>query len=105
MVKNPLSYELLVYTYVFTLSFWSGSVRYLQNIMYKDVPFRIGTYFVEILTATLVGTLVFYFCEWSGVDPLAGAIALAVGAYNGPAWLALLERKIRDYLFRGKDNG
>lgn len=102
MTFTPLTIELAVYGAVFMLSLWSGLIRYYQNIRYKGVKFHIGDVIMEMLTSALVGLLVFFYCEWKKWDPMLTMLMIALGAYNGPAWLKGLEKYFKNLMFRSK---
>jgi|694.fasta_scaffold17389_9 NhaP-type Na+/H+ and K+/H+ antiporter len=91
--KDPTTYTVLTYFWVFALAFWGGVVSFLSKIKQGAVrAFNITEFFGEICTSGLSGLLTFYLCELSQTPPLMTAVLVAISGHMGTRIIFLLEQ-------------
>ena len=91
--KNPESYSLLTYSWVFLLAILGGVVNFIRKLQRGDVrPFNIVEFIGEIVTSAFAGIITFWLCEASGVTPLITAALVGISGHMGSRALFLIEK-------------
>lgn len=90
--KDPLSYSLVTYAWVFVLSMLGGIVSFNTKLRNGTArPFNIMELLGEILTSAFVGVLTFYLCEATGVPQLVSAALVGISGHMGSRAIFRLE--------------
>jgi uncharacterized membrane protein (DUF4010 family) len=91
--KDPLSYSLFVYLYVFGISALAGIVNYIGKISQgRSKVFCAWELIGEIVTSVFVGVMTFYICEASGVEPLLSAALIGLTSHMGTRAIIVAQR-------------
>ena len=91
--KDPTTYGLLTYLWVFGLSSWGGFVSFMRKRKQGVArPFNIAEFFGEIATSAFAGVLTFYLAESAGLPQLMTAAMGAVSGHMGGRAVFLIER-------------
>ena len=91
--KDPTTYGLLTYLWVFGLSSWGGFVSFMRKRKQGVArPFNIAEFFGEIATSAFAGVLTFYLAESAGLPQLMTAAMVAVSGHMGGRAVFLIER-------------
>lgn len=91
--KDPLSYPLVTYAWVFLLSMLGGVVSFNTKIRSgHSRPFNITELIGEIMTSAFAGLITFWLCEASGVPALIGAALVGISGHMGSRAIWYLER-------------
>lgn len=92
---EPQQYSISTYLWVLWFSIWGASVAYLQRIKTSGIrAFRVFVFVVDNLTATLIGFLTFFLCDYRGVDWRITIAAVAIMAHQGTRGLFLLRNRL-----------
>ena len=92
MEKDPTSYSLLTYLWVFGLSSLGGVVSFLNKIKKGHArAFNIAEFMGEIATSAFAGVITFWLCENSGISPLMTAALVGVSGHMGSRAILLFE--------------
>lgn len=93
--KDPTTYELATYLWVFLLSMWGGAVSYIRRISEGRASpnkfIRFCEFMGEILTSAFVGVITFYLCEAAGMSQLLTAVCVSVCGHMGTRAIYQLE--------------
>lgn len=91
--KDPTTYGLLTYMWVFGLSSWGGFVSFMRKRRQGVArPFNITEFFGEIATSAFAGVLTFYLAESAGLPQLMTAAMVAISGHMGGRGVFLIER-------------
>ena len=91
--KDPTTYGLLTYAWVFWLSSWGGFVSFMRKRRLGAArPFNIAEFVGEIATSAFAGVVTFYLAESAGVSQLWGAAMVAISGHMGGHAIFLIER-------------
>ena len=91
--KDPTTYGLLTYMWVFGLSSWGGFVSFMRKRRQGVArPFNIAEFFGEIATSAFAGVLTFYLAESAGLPQLMTAAMVAISGHMGGRAVFLIER-------------
>ena len=92
---EPQQYSVSTYLWVLWFSIWGASVAYLQRIKSSGIKaFRVFVFIVDNLTATLIGFLTFFLCDYRNVDWRITIAAVAIMAHQGTRGLFLLRNRL-----------
>ena len=92
MEKDPTSYSLLTYLWVFGLSSLGGVVSFLNKLKKGHArAFNIAEFMGEIATSAFAGVITFWLCENSGISPLMTAALVGVSGHMGSRAILLFE--------------
>lgn len=90
--KDPTSYSLLTYLWVFGLSSLGGVVSFLNKLKKGHArAFNIAEFMGEIATSAFAGVITFWLCENSGISPLVTAALVGVSGHMGSRAILLFE--------------
>jgi len=90
--KDPATYTLLTYLWVFALAAWGGVVNYIKRI--KDgnpQRFNFMELVGEIVTSAFAGLVTFWLCEAASIAPLYTAVMIAVSGHMGTRAIYVIE--------------
>ena len=91
--KDPSTYTLLTYAWVFLLSMAGGVVSFARKMREGVVrAFNITEFIGELITSAFAGVMTFYLCEWSGVAPLLSAVLIGISGHMGSRAIFGIER-------------
>ena len=92
MDKDPTSYSMLTYAWVFLLSILGGVVNFMRKLQEGHVrAFNIVEFIGEIVTSAFAGVLTFWLCEHADLAPLVTAALVGVSGHAGSRAIFLLE--------------
>jgi hypothetical protein len=90
--KDPTTYGLITYAWVFALSAWGGFVSFWRKLKSgKARPFNVMELLGELFTSAFVGVLTFWLCEAGGIDPLLTAAFVGITGHMGSRAIGLFE--------------
>jgi hypothetical protein len=90
--KDPTTYGLLTYAWVFGLSAWGGVVSFIRKYRGgKARPFNFMELIGEIIVAALAGVLTFFMAEAAAINPLITAALVGISGHMGSRAIALME--------------
>lgn len=95
--KNPTSYSLLTYSWVFALAAWGGTVRFIRKVKAGDMSPRqaMKVWVGELVTSGFAGVMTFYLAEAAGLAPLWTAVLVGIAGHMGAKSLEPLEAVYR----------
>jgi len=95
--KDPTSYSVITYLWVFGLATLGGFVNFMRRVRQGHTQmFNIIEFVGEIFTSAFAGVITFWLCESSGIDPLLTAALVGVSGHMGSRALFVIEK----YLIR-----
>ena len=90
--KDPTSYSLLTYLWVFGLSSLGGFISFINKLKKGHArAFNIAEFMGEIATSAFAGVITFWLCENSGISPLITAALVGVSGHMGSRAILLFE--------------
>lgn len=90
--KDPTSYSLITYLWVFGLSSLGGIVSFLNKIKKGHArAFNIAEFIGEISASAFAGVITFWLCENSSISPLVTAALVGVSGHMGSRAILLFE--------------
>jgi len=91
--KDPTTYSLLTYLWVFGLSSWGGFVSFMRKRRDGIArPFNFAEFFGDIAASALAGVITFYLCEAADTPQLMAAALVAISGHMGGRALFLFEK-------------
>ena len=92
MEKDPLSYSVLTYAWVFALAILGGVVSFMRKLQLGHTRvFNLVEFIGEIVTSAFAGVLTFWICEHSGLSPLMTAAFVGISGHMGSRALFMAE--------------
>lgn len=92
LVKDPLSYSLLDYAWVFSLSFFSGLASYVRKVRLGIICHcSISTLFGDVVISLFVGVITFYLCEYAKIPLLLTAALIGIMSHMGNRAIFIVE--------------
>ena len=90
--KDPTTYSLLTYAWVFALSTWGGIVGFWRKLQSgKTRPFNIMELVGELFTSAFAGVLTFWLCQAGGISGLVTAALVGISGHMGSRAIAQME--------------
>jgi hypothetical protein len=90
--KDPTSYSLLTYLWVFGLSSLGGFISFVNKIKKGHArAFNIAEFMGEIATSAFAGVITFWLCENANISPLITAALVGVSGHMGSRAILLFE--------------
>lgn len=90
--KDPTTYTLITYAWVFALSAWGGFVSFWRKLKAgKARPFNVMELVGELFTSAFAGVLTFWLCEAARIDPLLTAAFVGIAGHMGSRAIAQWE--------------
>ncbi|WP_201595310.1 phage holin family protein [Psychrobacter vallis] len=102
--KDPTTYSLLTYMWVFLLAVTGGLVAFIRQLNRSRKPLPLTEVFVrligELIISGFAGVLTFYLCEYWGFNQLLTAVLVAISGHLGggaidriaKVWGALIDK-------------
>lgn len=90
--KDPTSYSVLTYAWVFGLAILGGVVSFMRKLQAGHTKvFNIVEFIGEIVTSAFAGVIAFWLCENANFSPLATASIVGVCGHMGSRTIFLFE--------------
>lgn len=90
--KDPTSYSLLTYAWVFMLAILGGVVNFMRKLQEGHVRvFNVVEFIGEIVTSAFSGVITFWLCENAGMSPLVTAAIVGISGHMGSRALFMFE--------------
>lgn len=90
--KDPTSYSLLTYAWVFALSSLGGVVSFANKLKQGHArAFNIAEFCGEIATSAFAGVITFWLCENAGLSGLVTAALVGVSGHMGSRAIMFFE--------------
>ena len=90
--KDPTSYSLITYAWVFLLAIFGGIVNFWRKLQAGHVRvFNVVELVGEIMTAGFAGVITFWLCENAQISPLLTAALVGISGHMGSRALFLFE--------------
>lgn len=94
--KDPSSYSLITYGWVFMLAILGGIVNFMRKIQKgKTRAFNVVEFVGEIVTSAFAGVITFWMCEHAQFSPLVTAAFVGVSGHMGSRALFMFEEYIQ----------
>lgn len=92
IAKDPTSFSLLTYGWVFALAMLGGLVNFTRKLQMGHARvFNIVELIGELVTSAFAGVITFWLCEHSGLSPLVTAALVGISGHMGSRSLFLME--------------
>ena len=90
--KDPTSYSLLTYLWVFGLSSLGGFISFINKLKKGHArAFNVAEFMGEIATSAFAGVITFWLCENANISPLVTAALVGVSGHMGSRAILLFE--------------
>lgn len=90
--KDPTSYSLLTYAWVFLLSILGGVVNFMRKMQEGHTrAFNFTEFIGELVTSAFAGIITFWLCEHAQLAPLVTAALVGVSGHAGSRAIFLFE--------------
>ena len=90
--KDPTSYSLLTYGWVFMLAILGGVVNFMRKLQQGHARvFNLIEFIGEIVTSAFAGVLTFWLCEHASISPLMTAAFVGIAGHMGSRTMFVLE--------------
>ena len=90
--KDPLSYTLLTYAWVFALSLFGGFAGYLRKVKAGIISrFSVHELLGELLISAFVGVMTFYLCDYAQIPGPLSAAFIGISAHMGSRAIFIFE--------------
>jgi len=94
--KDPTSYSLITYTWVFLLAILGGVVNFVRKLQSGHArAFNIIEFIGEIVTSAFAGVITFWLCENAGMSPLMTAAFVGVSGHMGSRAIFMAENWLK----------
>lgn len=94
--KDPTTYSLITYAWVFAVSIWGGVVNYSRKRRMGLIErFSITEFIGELMTSAFAGLITFFLCEWSKTPPMLAAALIAISGHMGSRLIFMLEKHLQ----------
>lgn len=82
--KDPTTYSLITYAWVFILSAWGGAVNFLRKTKAGQArPFNFMELIGELMTSAFAGVLTFWLCQAAEINNLITAALVGISGHMG----------------------
>jgi hypothetical protein len=90
--KDPTSYSLLTYLWVFALSMMGGFVSFMRKLRNGHArAFNVAEFIGELVTSAFAGVITFWLCENAEISPLMTAALVGVAGHMGSRAILTIE--------------
>lgn len=91
--KDPASYGLITYAWVFALSVLGGTASFFSKVKAGAARwFNIAELIGEMFISAFAGVATFYLCEFANFAPLLTAVLVAIAGHMGTRAIFVLEQ-------------
>ena len=95
--KDPTSYSLLTYAWVFMLAIMGGVVNFMHKLKTGHTRvFNFVEFIGELVTSAFAGVITFWLCENAGISPLMTAAFVGVSGHMGSRAIFMLENWLKE---------
>lgn len=95
--KDPTSYSLLTYAWVFLLAILGGVVNFVRKLQQGHVrAFNFVEFIGEIVTSAFAGVITFWLCENANMSPLLTAAFVGVSGHMGSRAIFMAENWLKN---------
>lgn len=99
--KDPATFGLLTYAWVFVLSIFGGAVSFFRRVQLgRDKLTYLGQFCVAILTSAFSGLMTFYLCQYAGLDAVLTAAFVGISGHMGTLAIEEMERTFVKFVDR-----
>jgi len=99
--KDPTTYSLVTYAWVFFLSAWGGFINFWGKVKRGDARFLNITELIgELMTSAFAGIMTFYLCEAASIDALLTAAMVGISGHMGSRAIFMFEKWLEDRIKR-----
>jgi hypothetical protein len=90
--KDPTSYSVLTYTWVFALATLGGIVSFTRKLKKGHArAFNVVEFIGEIVTSAFAGVITFWLCEEANFSPLITAAFVGISGHMGSRAIFMME--------------
>jgi hypothetical protein len=105
--KDPLSYSLLTYVWVFGLSLFGGMAGYFRKVKGGLISrFSLIELIGEMVISAFVGVVTFYLCEYAAIPSVLAAALIGISSHMGSRAIFIFEtaadRAFQRFISAGK---
>lgn len=94
--KDPTSYSLITYGWVFILAILGGIVNFMRKLQDGHTrAFNVVEFIGEIVTSAFAGVITFWMCEHAGFSGLVTAAFVGVAGHMGSRALFMFEEYLQ----------
>lgn len=94
--KDPTSYSLITYAWVFLLAILGGVVNFVRKLQSGHVRvFNFVEFIGEIVTSAFAGVITFWLCENANMSPLLTAAFVGVSGHMGSRAIFMAENWLK----------
>lgn len=94
--KDPTSYSLITYAWVFLLAILGGVVNFVRKLQQGHVRvFNFVEFIGEIVTSAFAGVITFWLCENANMSPLLTAAFVGVSGHMGSRAIFMAENWLK----------
>jgi hypothetical protein len=98
MEKDPTSYSLLTYSWVFLLAILGGVVSFYRKLQTGHTQiFNIVEFIGELCTSAFAGVITFWLCENAAISPLLTAAMVGISGHMGSRGIYVLEKWLKEH--------
>ena len=95
--KDPTSYSLVTYLWVFLLAILGGVVNFMRKLQSGHARvFNLVEFVGEIVTSAFAGVITFWLCENAGFSPLMTAAFVGVSGHMGSRAIFMIENWLKN---------
>ena len=103
MDKDPTSYSLLTYAWVFILAILGGVVNFMRKLQEGHArAFNIIEFIGELVTSAFAGVITFWLCEHAQLPALVTAALVGVSGHAGSRAIFMFEEFLKNKFPGGK---
>ncbi|MDE2441395.1 MAG: phage holin family protein [Betaproteobacteria bacterium] len=82
--KDPTTFSMLTYAWVFALSAWGGAVNFVRKVRNGSArPFNVMELVGELMTSAFAGIITFWLCNAADIQPLITAALVGISGHMG----------------------
>jgi len=90
--KDPLSYSMITYVWVFGISLLGGIAGYIRKIKTGHCRFSVSELIGELVISGFVGVLTFFMCESAQMQPVLSAAFIGISGHMGSRAILIFEK-------------
>ena len=95
--KDPTSYSLITYGWVFMLAILGGVVNFMRKLQQGHTRiFNLVEFVGEIVTSAFAGVITFWMCEHAQISPLVTAAFVGISGHMGSRAIFMFENFLKN---------